>query len=185
MSSDGKAGREKSIGEIGEICYRGRQTFLGFYNMPDETRKVLSKDGWFYSGDIGYQTPDGRLALQGRSKMMIRTKGYNVFPAEVEQTLKANPAIKDAIVIGRPHRIFDEAIIALVQPKAPLKPSELTQDIFDKAVEDLAGYKKPLLFIPVQSLPPNRVTRADFESVIVKADEVIENLRSQGKYDGG
>jgi acyl-CoA synthetase (AMP-forming)/AMP-acid ligase II len=183
MRADGMAGEEKATGEVGEICYRGRQTFLGFYNMPDETAKVISRDGYFYSGDIGNLTSEGKLRLQGRNKMMIRTKGYNVYPKEVEDALKAHPNIKDAIVLGRPHRIFDEAIIAFIQPNPPLNISEITPEFCDKAVEDLAGYKKPLLFIPISNLPMNRVTKTDLHELITLVDQKIDQMRKEGGYD--
>ena len=87
MSEDGRAGDELPDGEIGEICYEGPIVFLGYYNQPEATAKMISKDGYLYSGDLGYFKDMGSyraLYLTGREKFVIKQKGFNVFPGEVE-----------------------------------------------------------------------------------------------------
>jgi len=94
-----------------------------------------------------------------------------------------HPQIADAVVLSRPHKIFDEAIIAFIQPAPPLQADQMGPEIWEKAVEDLAGYKKPLVYIPVARLPAQRVTKTDLHELITLADEKLEELRATGQYD--
>jgi acyl-CoA synthetase (AMP-forming)/AMP-acid ligase II len=183
MQSNGNAGLALNPGEIGEICFRGRQTFLGFYKHPDDTVKVCSKDGWLYTGDTGAITIDGRLILHSRTKMMIHTKGYSVNPDEVAEHLQKSSKIKDVVVFGRPHRKFGEAIIAIIELNPPLQPSDFSETLQQELGEELAGYKKPDLIIPVKKMPDHRNSKAEFHDIITIADETIAQLRREGKFD--
>jgi acyl-CoA synthetase (AMP-forming)/AMP-acid ligase II len=82
MNSDGSAGKEKSKGEIGEICFSGPQIFLGYLGDPENTRKTISTDGICYTGDLGYYDEEG-LHFSGRSKLVIKPKGYQVYTDDV------------------------------------------------------------------------------------------------------
>ncbi len=90
---------DKDENGIGEVLYRGPNVMLGYYNMPEETAAVLTEDGWFHTGDLGFEDPDGWLYLTGRKKNVIVTKtGENVYPEEIELYINASPYIADSMV---------------------------------------------------------------------------------------
>ena len=85
---------------IGEILIKGPNVMLGYYNMPEETAKVI-KDGWFYSGDLGFLDKEGWLYITGRQKNVIVTKtGKNIYPEEIEALIKENKFVADSMVYG-------------------------------------------------------------------------------------
>jgi fatty-acyl-CoA synthase len=100
-------------GEVGEICVRGPLVMAGYWNDPEETSKAF-RNGWLYTGDLARRDAEGYLFIVGRSKDMIITGGFNVYPAEVEDVVCAHPAVSAAAVIGVPDRIWGEAVKALV-----------------------------------------------------------------------
>ena len=118
MKEDGSAGDEKAEGEIGEITFKGPQTFLGYLGDPVSTAKTISTDGYVYTGDLGSYHATG-LHFAGRSKFIIKPKGYQVYPAEVEDFIVS--ALKDqvanAAAVGQPHDVFTEAIVLFVEKK--------------------------------------------------------------------
>jgi non-ribosomal peptide synthetase component E (peptide arylation enzyme) len=83
MRADGSAGDELPSGEIGHVCFRGPQTFLGYVNDPAATAQAISRDGFLYTGDLGYKDAAG-LHLTGRDKWVIKSLGYQIFPGDVE-----------------------------------------------------------------------------------------------------
>ena len=83
MRADGNAGEELPSGEIGHVCFRGPQTFLGYVNDPEATAQTISRDGFLYTGDLGYKDAAG-LHLTGRAKWVIKSFGYQIFPGDVE-----------------------------------------------------------------------------------------------------
>ncbi|MDO8056303.1 MAG: class I adenylate-forming enzyme family protein, partial [Candidatus Hermodarchaeota archaeon] len=107
MRPNGKAGDEKPPGEVGEITFSGPQVFLGYYGDDENTKRTVSSDGYCYTGDLGSYDNQG-LHFAGRSKFLIKPKGYNVFPTEVEdhieRTLKGK--VGTVAVIGVPHEVF-------------------------------------------------------------------------------
>jgi len=120
MNPDGTAGEEAPDGEIGEICYHPPIVFLGYYDQPEETARVVSKEGILYTGDLGYFKDMGSyraLCLCGRRKFVIKQKGYNVFPDEVQDFIARHPEVDVVDVVGVPHRLFDEGIFAFVRPR--------------------------------------------------------------------
>lgn len=92
--------QEVPIGEVGELYLRGPNIFLGYHNNPPATAAALSPDGWFRTGDVGYQDPDGNFYITDRVKELIKYKGFQVAPAELEGILADNDAINDVAVIG-------------------------------------------------------------------------------------
>lgn len=123
MEPDGSAGAELTDGETGEICYHPPIVFLGYYNQPEETQKAVSTEGFLYTGDLGYfKQMDGykALYLSGRKKFVIKQKGYNVFPGEVEEHIARMEGVDVVEVIGMKHRLFDEGIFAFVRPLAEI-----------------------------------------------------------------
>ncbi|MFX0102904.1 MAG: class I adenylate-forming enzyme family protein [Candidatus Hodarchaeota archaeon] len=183
MNPDGTAGKEKPEGEPGEICFSGPQVFLGYANDEENTKKTISSDGWLYSGDLGFFDDKG-LHFAGRAKWMIKPKGYNVFPAEVENFIakKFKDRVEVVGVIGMPHEVFVEGIVAFVEKK-PGK--HLTVEEVNKACKEMAAYKRPshvVIMEPAQ-LPLNRVEKTDYVLLRNIAEKEIEELREKGGWD--
>ena len=105
-------------GEIGGIEVRGPSIFAGYWQMPEKTREEFTADGWFRTGDVGRLDADGVLTLIGRSKDLIISGGFNVYPAEIEAVLNELPGVAESAVVGVPHPDFGEAVVAVVVPRA-------------------------------------------------------------------
>jgi len=150
-------GREVPDGEIGEIASRGGTGMVGYWQMPEETAKTL-KQGWLFSGDLGYRDKDGYIYLAGRKKQMIIRGGENVYPAEVERVLLDFPGVKDAVVIGLPDPVWGEIIAAVIVPAdAPLDPAALAAH----CKRHLASYRCPDRVFQRESLPYNAGGKVD------------------------
>jgi acyl-CoA synthetase (AMP-forming)/AMP-acid ligase II len=186
MEKDGRAGEELPDNEVGEICYHPPIVFLGYYNMPEETAKTLSTEGILYTGDLGYFKDMGTyraLYLAGRRKFMIKQKGYNVFPDEVESHIAGLEGVDVAEVVGMPHRTFDEGIFAFVRPK---KGAEITADMVMEHGKKIASYKRPQhveIWPAGKDFPITRSTKVDKLALKETAKSIIEDLRRQGKWD--
>jgi malonyl-CoA/methylmalonyl-CoA synthetase len=150
----GKEGREVSPGEVGEVWIKGNNVFKGYWNQPEKTAEAFAQ-GWFKSGDLGYQDPEDqlRLYLVGRAKELIISGGYNVYPKEIENILEDHPAVQEAAVFGLADEDFGEQVTAAVVLKegSLLEASELIQ--FCKT--RLAGYKCPKKIFFRSTLPRN------------------------------
>ena len=186
MNDDRTAGEELPDGEIGEICYHPPIVFLGYYNFPEATEKAISKEGILYSGDLGYFKDMGSyraLYLSGREKFVIKQKGYQVFPDEVQAFIAEHPKVDQADVVGVKHKIFDEGIFAFVKPKknTDLKPEEIMEHC-----KNIAAYKRPqhIEIWPADvDFPITRTTKVDKLILKEKAKKIVEKLRSEGKWD--
>jgi fatty-acyl-CoA synthase len=110
-------GREVPAGDVGEICVRGPLVMAGYWNKPEETARAL-RHGWLYTGDLARRDEDGFLYIVDRSKDMIISGGFNVYPREIEDVLTAHPAVAAAAVIGVPDEKWGEAVKAVVVLKA-------------------------------------------------------------------
>lgn len=97
---DGSEPKEVAIGEVGELYVRGPNVFLGYHRNPRATAECLSPDGWFRTGDVGYQDKEGNFYITDRVKELIKYKGFQVAPAELEGMLLDNDAVDDVAVIG-------------------------------------------------------------------------------------
>lgn len=183
MKEDGSAGEEKTMGEIGEICFSGPQVFLGYVNDTENTAKTISKDGWCYTGDLG-SYDDGGLHFSGRSKLMIKPKGYNVFPTEVEdfiaQSLKEK--VESVGVLGHEHDVFIEGIIAFVEKK---KGKEVSIEEVNDVCKNMAAYKRPshVVIIEYNDMPLNRIQKTDYFALKSYAKKEVEKLRTTGGWD--
>ncbi|MHA1512426.1 MAG: class I adenylate-forming enzyme family protein [Promethearchaeota archaeon] len=183
MNKDGTAGKEKTKGDIGEICFSGPQVFLKYVNDEENTKKTISKDGWCYTGDLGSYDDEG-LHFAGRSKLVIKPKGYQVYPPEVENFLMI--ALKEKVenigVVGHEHEVFSEGIVAFVEKK---KGKKLTENEVNKAAKGLAAYKRPSLVIILEynDLPLNRLEKTDYVSLKNMAAQKIKELRKNGGWD--
>jgi long-chain acyl-CoA synthetase len=147
-------GHDLPIGESGEICIRGPQVMVGYWNRPDETAKVMSSDGYFRSGDIGVMQPDGQVRIVDRMKDMVLVSGFNVYPNEVEDVLATHPGVLESAVVGLPDEHSGEAVTAFVVRRDPaLTADELRA--FCK--ESLTGYKVPKQIFFREALPKTNV----------------------------
>lgn len=134
--------------QIGEIVVKGKNTMKGYYKQPEITNQTI-RDGWVYTGDLGYIDDDGFLYLTGRIKNMIISGGINIYPEEIEQILLQHDCVSDACVIGEDHKLLGEVPVAKVILKFPIPVSELKKYCSDK----LADYKTPTKFVIVDELP--------------------------------
>jgi long-chain acyl-CoA synthetase len=147
-------GAALAIGEAGEICVRGPQVMQGYWQRPDETRLVLSDDGWLRTGDIGALDAEGFLKILDRKKDMINVSGFKVFPNEVEDVIVQHPGVVEAAVIGIADANTGQGVKLFVVRRDPaLSEAELTKF----ARERLAAYKVPRVIVFVDSLPKSNV----------------------------
>jgi len=130
-------GKELPSGKEGEIAVRGDGVTPGYYRLPEDTKEAF-RDGWFLTGDIGYQDGDGYFFVTDRKKEIIIKGGFNISPREVEEVLSRHPAIKEAAVIGRKKGEREE-IVAFVITKGALTAKE----VMDHCKESLSSFKVP------------------------------------------
>jgi len=183
MDAQGRAGAEKPAGELGEICVSGPQVFLGYMNDPDATRRTVSVDGVCYTGDLG--RIDGRgLHFAGRAKFVVKPKGYQVFPTEVEDFITSSfaAAVSTTGVVGAAHDVFGEALVAFVELKAGAR---LAREELDARLRDIAAYKRPshVVFVGPGELPINRVAKLDYLELGRRAAAEVDKLRAAGGWD--
>jgi acyl-CoA synthetase (AMP-forming)/AMP-acid ligase II len=133
-------GEELPVGEVGEVAVRGPQVMKGYWKRPQETRECLSEDGWLLTGDIGWLDEEGYLYILDRKKEMIKYKGYQVAPAELEALLHEHPAVLDAAVIPKPHLEGGEIPKALVVLREGYEASP--EELMAFVAEKVAPYKK-------------------------------------------
>jgi long-chain acyl-CoA synthetase len=147
-------GNDLPIGEAGEICVRGPQVMQGYWRRPDETKLVLTADGWLHTGDIGSLDAQGFLKILDRKKDMINVSGFKVFPNEVEDIVARHPGVVEAAVIGVADPQTGQGVKLFVVKRDPaLTAAELTKF----ARESLAAYKVPKTIVFVDSLPKSNV----------------------------
>ena len=141
-------------GTPGEICLRGPQVMRGYWQRPDETAKVMTKDGFFKSGDIGVMLPSGHFKIVDRKKDMILVSGFNVYPNEIEDVVASCPGVLECAVIGIPDEKAGEAVKLFVVKK----DTALTVDTVKAYCrENLTGYKNPKAVVFRDSLPKSNV----------------------------
>jgi len=127
-------------GQPGEICIRGPQVMAGYWQRPDETAKVIGKDGFLHTGDIGIMDDKGFIRIVDRKKDMILVSGFNVYPNEIEQVLAMHPGVLECAAIGVPDEHSGEVPKVFVVKKDP----QLTeQDVLEHLRKELTGYKRP------------------------------------------
>jgi malonyl-CoA/methylmalonyl-CoA synthetase len=146
-------GHDVPAGEIGGIQVKGPGVFKGYWRMPEKTREEFTADGWFRTGDVGRIDERGYVTIVGRSKDLIISGGYNVYPAEIEGYINDMPGVAESAVIGVPHADFGEVGVAVVvaRPGARLDPEELVGTLKSQ----LANFKIPKRCFVVPELPRN------------------------------
>jgi malonyl-CoA/methylmalonyl-CoA synthetase len=147
------ANKPVSQGEIGGIQVKGPNVFAGYWRMPDKTAQEFTSDGFFITGDVGRMDARGYVTIVGRSKDLIISGGYNVYPAELESFINELPGVLESAVVGVPHPDFGEVGVAVVvaRPGASLAADQILTSL--KAV--LANFKVPKRCVVVTDLPRN------------------------------
>ncbi|MET1114878.1 MAG: malonyl-CoA synthase [Comamonas sp.] len=147
------AGAAAAVDEIGNIQVRGPNVFSGYWRMPEKTAEEFTADGWFKTGDVGRFDILGYLSIVGRSKDLIISGGYNVYPAEVESFINELPGVAESALVGVPHPDFGEVGVAVVvaKPGADLQP----QPLLDALKGQLANFKIPKRCFVLPELPRN------------------------------
>ncbi|MFJ5758243.1 long-chain-fatty-acid--CoA ligase [Neobacillus sp. NPDC093182] len=147
-------GEDMPVGEIGEIIVKGPQIMKGYWNRPDATEETI-KDGWLYTGDLGYMDDKGYFYVVDRKKDMIIAGGYNIYPREIEEVLYEHPDVLEAVATGIPDPYRGETVKAYVVLK---EGSQVTSDDLNQyARKYLAAYKAPRLYEFREELPKTAV----------------------------
>ncbi|MFI6790182.1 AMP-binding protein [Nonomuraea sp. NPDC050383] len=165
-------GGEVPVGEVGEICARGKSLFSGYFARP-ELNAAKFAHGWHHTGDLGRREPDGSITFIGPRLRMIKSGAENVYPAEVERALKKHPAVADAAVIGVPDERWHQAVRAVVvlAPDATVTAEELVAHV--KGL--LASYKKPRDVVFADAIPKRGFT-PDYDA--------LDRTHGGGNYPG-
>jgi long-chain acyl-CoA synthetase len=155
---DPASGKERLAGQLGEICGRGDNVMTGYWNQPELSSMVL-RDGWLYTGDVGYLDEDGYLYVTGRLDEMIVTGGENVYPAEVEHVLCRYEGVAEAAVTGAADPRWGQRVHAVIVPEPGKRPDAAELIAFCR--EHLAGYKCPRSAEFRDSLPKTGAGKID------------------------
>jgi fatty-acyl-CoA synthase len=161
----GEDGRPVPAGEPGEICVAGTLLAGGYWNLPDETAETF-RDGWMHTGDVAREDEDGFWYIVDRTKDMIVTGGFNVFPREVEDVVAEHPAIAQVGVIGTPHEKFGEAVTAIVvlrsdAPRDEESVARMTAEIQEMVKARKGSVQSPKQVIVVDALPLTGLGKPD------------------------
>jgi len=147
------AGKAVPVGEIGNIQVQGPNVFKGYWRMPEKTAEEFTQDGWFKTGDVGKVDERGYVSIVGRSKDLIISGGYNVYPAEIESTINDLPGVDESAVVGVPHPDFGEVGVAVLIAKPGVKLDG--EAILAQLKSQLANFKIPKRCFVATELPRN------------------------------
>ena len=146
-------GRALAAGEIGNVQVQGPNVFPGYWRMPEKTAEEFTPDGWFKTGDVGQVDACGYVHIVGRSKDLIISGGYNVYPAEIEAALNELPGVAESAVVGVPHPDFGEVGVAVVVARPGAAPDG--EPILAALKAQMARFKVPRRCFVVAELPRN------------------------------
>ena len=135
-----RAATSSRVGEVGEICVRGPQVMPGYWNRPDETAKVFTRDGWLRTGDMGFVDERGYFRITDRKKDMIIVSGFKVFPNQIEDAVALHPGVAEVAAIGVPDERSGEVVKIVVVKK---DPALTEQALLEHCRKHLTGYKMP------------------------------------------
>ncbi|UCD83816.1 MAG: AMP-binding protein [Deltaproteobacteria bacterium] len=176
---DPETGKEVARGEPGEVCIKGPQVMVGYYNKPEETKRAIDEEGYLHTGDIAVQDEEGYLRIVDRIKDMINVSGFKVYSKKVEEVLAGHPAIEMIAYIGvtNPDRPGSEIVKAFIT----IKPSyefdgdeeALREDIIRFAKEKLAPYEVPKIIEFRKELPLTRVGKIDKKQLRKEAQQEL------------
>ena len=164
-------GVEAAPGEVGEIIHRGLGTFMGYWGMPEATRQVLRPDPlWRYtempapnvvfSGDLGWKSPDGLLRIKGRRDRQIKSMGVRVSPDEIESLIKASGLVTDVAIVGLPHELMGEIVVAAIVPFTPA--DDIIPALKVLARSQMSQHMQPRAYHILDSFPLTPNGKTDF-----------------------
>ena len=174
----GDDGAPCPVGDIGTVEVKGPNVFSGYWRMPDKTKEEFTADGWFRTGDVGHfggaGVPDEYLTLVGRSKDLIISGGYNVYPKEIEGYIDEMPGVAESAVIGVPHKDFGEAVVAVVvgAQGAALNSATIVETLKGR----IANYKVPKRVLVVDDLPRNAMGKVQKNVLRERFKDTFERL---------
>jgi fatty-acyl-CoA synthase len=148
---DPDTGRDRPVGEEGELWFRGRLVTPGYYGKPEETARAFTADGWFRTGDLGRRDAQGRTIFRGRLREVLRISHFMVSPAEIETYLQTHPKVHQAFVVGVPDPRTNEAAVAFVIPAPGAAPTEA--ELLAHCRGRIASYKVPRAIRIVPEVP--------------------------------
>ncbi|XP_029036300.1 4-coumarate--CoA ligase 1-like [Osmia bicornis bicornis] len=137
---DPSTGRTLAVKEVGEVCFKGEQVMLGYFQNPKVTAETIDKDSWCHTGDLGYLDENGLLYITGRIKELIKYKGFQVSPSEIEAVILSHPSVKEVAVVGKPDEMCGEIPVAFVV-RQPDSSTVSAKDIVDFANGNLSPQK--------------------------------------------
>jgi long-chain acyl-CoA synthetase len=149
-----EAGRELPTGEVGEICVQGPQVMRGYWNMPEETARVLGPDGWLRTGDMGVMDDHGSIQFIDRRKDVIVVSGFKVYPTEVEDVVMLHPGVKEVGAVGVPDEKSGEVVKVYLVKKDPALTAEA---VIAHCRENLTAYKVPKQVEFRETLPKSNI----------------------------
>ncbi len=147
-------GNSLNLGEVGEICIRGPQVMAGYWQRPDETAKVMTPDGFFRSGDMGFLDEKGYTKIVDRKKDMILVSGFNVYPNEIEEVAAGHPGVQECAAVGVTDEHSGEAVKLYVVKK---DPALTVEDLKAFCAISLTNYKRPRHIEFIEELPKTNV----------------------------
>jgi fatty-acyl-CoA synthase len=141
-------------GEIGQIEVQGPTVMLGYHGQPEETAATVDVEGWLQTGDLGFLRPDGRLVIAGgRLRDMIIRGGENIYPVEIENVLRAHPAVAEVAVFGEPDTYYGETVSACISLREPVADSALAAALGQHLQGRLAAFKHPARYYRIEQWP--------------------------------
>ena len=168
---DPATGETVPTGQPGEICARGYQAMLGYFDMPERTAETIDPDGWVRTGDLGVLDDRGYLQVTGRIKDMIIRGGENIYATEIERVLFSHPGVRDVAVLGLPDPTWGEIVAAVLIPADPGQPAAVTE-LHDLCRTSLAPHKTPARWFGATELP-------------LTGSGKIQKFRLREQIDGG
>jgi malonyl-CoA/methylmalonyl-CoA synthetase len=150
---DAESGKVLPQGEIGIIEVKGPNVFSGYWQMPEKTKEEFREDGFFITGDVGVIDADGYVQIVGRSKDLIISGGYNIYPKELELLLDEEEGVLESAVIGVPHADFGEGVVAVLVPRPGARLEE--EVILESIKPKIARFKQPKRIVVLDELPRN------------------------------
>ncbi len=140
-----------SLGQVGEVCFRGYHLMRGYYNNPEATAQAIDRNGWLHSGDLGVMDKEGYLTITGRLKEMIIRGGENIYPREIEDFIFTHPKVAEVAVFGIPDEFYGEELVAWIQLHADTDCT--ANEIKEFCQDNMAHFKIPKLIFFVDSFP--------------------------------
>ena len=172
--TDPETGAERAPGESGELLFRGVGLFEGYYREPELTATMIDSDGWYHSGDLAAMSADGYLSYEGRLKDALKVGGENVSPLEVEDFIRAHPAVSIVSVVGAPDERYGEVVTAFVELNPGATASE--GEIVDFCLDRIATFKVPryVRFVSEWPMSGTKIAKR------MLRDQITDELRETG-----